>query len=79
VPLSNETFGDSVVKAAAAVGVTLVAAVGAITPVIGRVRGEEVDLPLGVEAQAPVPSGEGTRPPPADSPAGDGPPTADER
>jgi chemotaxis protein histidine kinase CheA len=42
VPLSNETFGDSVIKAAAAVVVTLIAAVGAITPVVGKVRGDEL-------------------------------------
>lgn len=42
VPLSNETFGDSLIKAAAAVVVTLVAAVGAITPVVGKVRGDEI-------------------------------------
>lgn len=62
VPLSNETFGDSVVKSAAAVGVTLVAAVGAITPVVGRVRGEEIDLPPGVDVLAVDPSGDLTQP-----------------
>jgi hypothetical protein len=43
VSLSNETFGDSLVKAAAAVVITLIAAVGAITPVVGKVRGDEID------------------------------------
>jgi chemotaxis protein histidine kinase CheA len=42
VPLNNVTFGDSLIKAAAAVVVTLVAAVGAITPVVGKVRGDEL-------------------------------------
>ena len=42
VSLNNETFGDSLIKAAAAVVVTMVAAVGAITPVVGKVRGDEL-------------------------------------
>jgi hypothetical protein len=51
VPLNNETFGDSFAAAAAAIGVTLVAAVGAITPVVGRV----VDhLPTHVESDGVV-------------------------
>jgi hypothetical protein len=47
VSLSNETFGDSLVKAAAAVVITLIAAVGAITPVVGKVRGDEIDAASG--------------------------------